>query len=100
MSMGDLLELRSYPSVPSPTYPDPGGQPYFNGGYNTRRHGSRDGGPVSGMQLECNYTGVRDSGPNREAFAAALAEALDVYLETHFNIDLPVAAPAVASAVR
>jgi len=92
-SLGGLLEQRGYPSVPSPVYPDPGGQPYYTGGYNTARHGSRDGGPISGVQIEANWTGVRDSEDNREAFAAALAEALEAYLATHFRIDITVGAP-------
>lgn len=92
-SLGGLLEQRGYPSVPSPVYPHPGGQPYYTGGYNTARHGSRDGGPISGVQIEANWTGVRDSEDNREAFAAALAGALEVYLDVHFRIDLPGLAP-------
>jgi len=92
-SLGGLLEQRGYPSVPSPAYVHPGGQPFFSGGYNTARHGSRDGGPISGVQIEANWTGVRDSPGNREAFAGALAEALEVYFDLHFRIDLPGLAP-------
>lgn len=92
-SLGGLLEQRGYPSVPSPAHVHPGGQPYFSGGYNTARHGSRDGGPISGVQIEANWTGVRDSEDNREAFAGALAEALETYIGTHFRIDITVGAP-------
>ncbi|NIN73064.1 MAG: hypothetical protein GTO46_14280 [Gemmatimonadetes bacterium] len=88
LSLGGLLGARGYPSVPSPAYPDPGGYPYYTGGYNTARHGSREGGPISGVQVEANWEGVRDSLGNREAFAAALAEALEVYLSEHFGIDI------------
>ena len=92
-SLGGLLEGRGYPSVPSPAYVHPGGQPYFSGGYNTARHGSRDGGPMSGVQIEANWTGVRDSPANREAFAIALVESLGVYFDLHFRIDLLGPAP-------
>ena len=86
-SMGGLLSSLGYRSVPSPADPDPGGAPYFSGGYDTRRHGSRDGGSVSGIQVEMNYTGVRDSEVNRGAFAQALTLALESYLLLHFGLD-------------
>jgi hypothetical protein len=87
-SLGTLLQSRGYASVPSQWIQDPGGAPYFTGGYNTRRHGSSDGGLISSIQIECNWQGVRDSEANREAFAAALVSALDIYFETHLGITL------------
>jgi hypothetical protein len=88
-SLGGLLAARGYQAVPSPADPDPGGNPYFSGGYNTRRHGSRDGGTVSGIQIEMHYDGVRDTEANRETYAAALVFALDAYLRTHLILELP-----------
>ncbi len=96
LSLGGLLQAAGYPSVPSPAYPDPAGQPYFSGGYNTARHGSRTGGSISGVQLEANWVGVRDSPGNREAFSAGLAEVLETYLSEHFRLDLSGVAPAPA----
>ena len=87
-SMGGLLEPLGFPTVPSPTQPDPGGEPYFTGGYNTQRHGSRDGGVISSIQIEMNFIGVRDTEGSRTAFAGALAQALEVYMPTHFQVDL------------
>ncbi|MFC1544026.1 hypothetical protein ACFL4Y_02100 [Gemmatimonadota bacterium] len=84
-SLGSLLTARSFASVPSSWAPDPGGNPYFTGGYNTLRHGSREGGSISSVQIECNYTGVRDSEANREEFATALASALEAYFIAHFG---------------
>jgi hypothetical protein len=75
-SLGARFEAEGYPSVPSPTSPSPGTADYFNGGYSTARHGSRDGGSVSGVQLEMHFAGVRDTDPNRQAFAAAAARVL------------------------
>ncbi len=43
-SLGGLMEIRGYRSVPSPKHPHPGDGNYFNGGYTTETHGSRDGG--------------------------------------------------------
>ena len=71
-SLGALFEAEGFPAVPSPANPGPGGDEYFDGGYNTARHGSRAGGPVSGVQIESNFTGVRDTQANRERFAMSL----------------------------
>lgn len=79
-SLGGRFEAEGYPSVPSPTAPSPGTADYFNGGYSTARHGSLNGGAVSGVQLEMHFTGVRDTGPNRLAFAAAAARVLVSWL--------------------
>ncbi len=87
-SLGTLLEVRSFSAVPSQSQPSPGSDPYFTGGYSTVRHGSRDAGTVSGVQIECNFTGVRDTEANREAFAEALADALMAYFPAHFGLPL------------
>lgn len=95
VSLGGLLEERGFPAVPSPLQPDPGGEPYFTGGYNTSRHGSVDGAPISGVQIECHYPGLRDTEENREAFAQALASVLPEYFLAHFGRALaPLAVPA------
>jgi len=83
-SVGGLLEARGYPSVPSPTFPDAGGAPFFSGGFSTVRHGSRDGGSVDGIQFELNWDGVRDSAANRAAFVEALAEVLEIWVAQHY----------------
>ena len=99
VSLGGLMEERGFPAVPSPLQPDPGGEPYFTGGYNTYRHGSVDGAPISGVQIECNYPGLRDTSGNREAFAQALASALPEYFLGHYGRGLaPKASPAAVSA--
>jgi hypothetical protein len=85
-SIGGLLESAGYPSVPGPATPGPGSDPYFEGGYITRRHGSAGGGPVSAIQLETPYAGVRDSPASRARFAASLAEALVTYVSTTLRI--------------
>lgn len=85
-SLGALLQERGTRSVPSTADPDPDGGAYFSGGYNTARHGSRDGGTISGIQLEHHFPGLRDTEQNRNAYAAMLADALVVYLEAHFGL--------------
>jgi hypothetical protein len=86
-SLGGLLAARSYPAVPSPAIPSPGGDPYFSGGYSTARHAS-SGSSLGGVQIECHYAGVRDTAASREAFARALADALVVFVATHLQIEL------------
>ena len=71
-SLGALFEAQGFPTIPSPRSPHPDTAAYFDGGYNAARHGSRDGGPISGVQIEANFTGVRDTQANRERFAGAL----------------------------
>jgi len=87
-SLGGLLAQEGFPTVPSPAQPDPGGAPYFTGGYSTARHGSRDGGSISGVQIEANLIGVRDSASARAAFADALAGTLEAFMAMHFQVNL------------
>ena len=79
-SLGGLLEQRGFAATPSPANPASAGQDYFNGGYITRRYGSRDGGTLSAIQAECPGKGFRSPEDKRRAFADALADALVGYL--------------------
>jgi N-formylglutamate amidohydrolase len=92
-SIGTILETLGYPSVPSSDQPNPGDDPYYTGGYNTQRHGSRNGGHISGLQIECNYTGVRNTSSNRIVFSQALAEALEIFIENVYGLDLQAGPP-------
>lgn len=85
-SLGALLETEGFAATPSPREPQPSA-PYFNGGYNTRRH-ARDGGPVFGLQIESNSKGVRDTAESRERFAAALVTSVLTFLKEHAALDL------------
>jgi hypothetical protein len=85
-SLGGLLQARGYAAVPSPAAPAPlVGEAYFDGGYNTDRHGSSSGGAVDAVQIECHFTGVRDTDANRAAFAHALVDALLVLLSDEYG---------------
>jgi hypothetical protein len=89
MSLGTLLEGQGYPSVPSTTNPAPKkGDAYFSGGYNVDTHGSRKGGSIDGVQMECNKTGIRDNVTNRQKFAKKFATVLLNYIEYHYKITL------------
>ena len=84
-SLGALLSDERITTVPSPLIPDPHGEPFFSGGYSTRRHGSLDGGVVDGVQIELHRPGIRDTDENRRRFAGALARSLRFFLETHYG---------------
>jgi len=95
-SFGGLMVTRGYPSVPSPTDPDPGSNnPYFDGGYNTDKFTSSGGGPVDGVQIEANLTGVRDTAVNRTNYAIAVAQTLDYFFTNYYGLDLRISAPCI-----
>jgi N-formylglutamate amidohydrolase len=84
-SLGTLLASNGFPAVPSQQDVAPvAGDLYFNGGYNTLRHGSRDSTTIDAIQIECNNAGVRDNYANRQRFATELSKALKVYLGKHY----------------
>jgi hypothetical protein len=88
-SLGALLAAKGFPAVPSSVMPNPGpGNPYFNGGYNARRHGSGRGDTVDGLQMELHYRGVRDSAVSRRNFSLALAQVLDGFFTNYYKLDL------------
>jgi hypothetical protein len=86
VSFGAQLATRGVPAVPSPSAPAPQpGEDYFTGGYNTQRHGSRTGGLLDAVQVECHFAGVRDTEASRAAFAASFTDALLALLATHYG---------------
>ncbi len=95
LSLGTLLEIQGQRTLPSSVRPHPSeGAEYFSGVFIIGAHGSRDDdGPVSAIQVECPWDGVRDTDENRKQFAARLAEALAEFLPAHFGWK-PPAAPA------
>ena len=99
-SFGELMVNEGYDATPSFTIPAPFTNPtsssnFFNGGYNTDVHGSVGSGPLSAMQIEANYTGVRDTTNNRTAYAQAVARTLEKYFVTFYGINLRTCAPSV-----
>jgi|GEM_PF-759744 len=83
-SLGTYFENRGYPAVPSSMQRSPGADIYFNGGYNTDRYGSKYRPGIDGIQIEANYSGVRDTETNYRRFAAILAEIYDHYTAFHY----------------
>jgi N-formylglutamate amidohydrolase len=85
-SLGSLLEIRGQRSLPSAVRPEPtAGASYYSGAYIIATHGSKNGGKVSAIQLECPWEGVRDTASNRKQFAQRLADALAEFLLVHLH---------------
>lgn len=85
-AFGTMLATAGYPSVPSAQDPYPlSTQSYFNGGYNTFRWGSRNGGKIDAFQIETNYTGLRDNTADINAFADTMAHVIMRYLQLHVS---------------
>jgi hypothetical protein len=81
-SLGTLYANNGFRAVPSTADPRLDGDDYFNGGVNTARHscgsdatalGGITAGDICGVQIESNYTGVRDNAANRDRFGDATA---------------------------
>jgi hypothetical protein len=85
-SLGTLFEAQGFPAVPSKSQPHPDGAPYFSGGYNTERHGSRNGGMIDGVQIETHSVGVRDTPVNRQRFASALVDVLMTFFVRQYGL--------------
>ena len=84
-SFGSLLDSLGFGSVPSKKYPGPEGSRYFSGGYNTARHGSRDGGIISAIQIEAPKPGIRQNQQTWSNYASALATVVDEYYFRHLK---------------
>ena len=96
-SLGTLYADNAFPSVPSAYDPEPAGAPYFSGGFNTRRHscgseasplGGVTGGNICGVQIETNFTGVRDAAASRDRFGDVTAVVLEQYLQRRWGLVL------------
>lgn len=79
-SFGAKLKVVNRNAVPSPSRPGPDGASYFSGGYNTRRHGSRDGGVVDAIQIES----PQDYRLDPQEYAVDLAKAVLSFITEHY----------------
>jgi len=85
-SLGSRFAALGIPAVPSEPEPAPlAGQDYFNGGFNTVRHGSSNAGPSDAIQVESHYTGLRDTASNRAGFAEVFVTAVLAFLRDHYG---------------
>ena len=86
-SLGGLLQAKGVLCVPSPKHPGPGNQKYFTGGYNVRRHGSRDGGVIDGTQLEHPWS-IRQSARTHAPYVVQLADSIEAFFKKWYGYDL------------
>ncbi|WP_126970311.1 hypothetical protein [Gynurincola endophyticus] len=84
-AFGTLMENEGMAAVPSQQDPSPGTAAYFNGGYTTLVHGSKDSGTISAIQLEFPRPSVRESTTTRAAAASKLANVVRDFLAEHYN---------------
>jgi len=88
-SFGTLLATYNFPTVPSTGIPFPGTTTnYFSGGYITANHTCYASGvDINGVQMELNFTGVRDTPPNRLQFASAFSAVITDFINIHYAIN-------------
>jgi hypothetical protein len=88
-SFGSFLSNQNYSSVPSESIPYPGtNNNYFSGGYITSNHTCNSPGiEINGLQMELNFSGIRDNANNLIKFANGFTEAIINYLNEHFNME-------------
>jgi hypothetical protein len=84
-SLGLFMSQQGIAAVPSPEFPKPGKQPYFNGGWNILTHGSRDSGTISSLQIECHRQGIRDSTAAITASSKRMAAAIREFMAVHYR---------------
>jgi hypothetical protein len=94
-ALGTLLGSSGFPAVPSAQIPFPGiGSNYFSGGYNTNTHTSANpSNTFSGVQVECNYTGVRDNFVNRKNFSTAFSQSVIDFMSLHYENGIGTCSP-------
>jgi hypothetical protein len=89
-AIGTLLAQQGFPSVPSKQdYAPKTADPYFNGGFNTLRNGSKTEGKIDAFQIESNYVGVRDNANNRKRFADSLTMTLRRFMTQYYFDQFP-----------
>ena len=94
-AFGTFLSNNGYLAVPSQQIPYPGTTTnYFSGGYITANHTCYSTSAITnGLQMELNYTGIRDNQNNRILFGQKFTIAIIDYLNTNFNVTWGNCAP-------
>ena len=104
-----MLEAEGFHAVPSPRQPYPGynhtfyfnllplwvlnhlviktgDDKYFSGGYTTKVHGSRDGGTIDAIQIECpSEMRIHAGFDGRVLYAQALGRAISTYYREYYE---------------
>ena len=85
VSFGSILDSLGFKSLPSLNDQSPAGMRYFSGGYNTARHGSRNNGVISAIQIELPKPGIRDNQSTWSNYSIAINSAISEYYLIHLN---------------
>lgn len=80
----DQLELLTIPN----SQDTPFAFDYFTGGYNTKTHGSRDGGVIDSIQIESHWRNVNNGEATRLDYSQKLANAMQDYLQYWYGFNL------------
>jgi len=87
-SFGAILDSIGFKSVPSVNDPGPNGKRYFSGGYKTVRHGSKNGGMISAIQVEAPKPGIRENQTTWSKFSSAFVSTISIYYTKHLKRNL------------
>lgn len=89
-AMGTLLSEKGILATPGKSVPNPVNEGifpdgrYFNGGYNTARHGSKFSGNISAIQLEFN-SDVRMDDQKRAIYVKSITQAINQFMKKYFK---------------
>jgi N-formylglutamate amidohydrolase len=85
VSFGSILDSLGFKSLPSVNDPSPSGMRYFSGGYNTARHGSRNNGVISAIQIELPKPSIRENQSTWSNYSKSINKAISEYYSIHLN---------------
>lgn len=85
-SLGSIFENEGFPATPSKqdVYPAKD-EAFFSGGHITRKFTSTDYPKAFGLQIECNFKGVRDTKENQERFGQAFVKAYSHFVDSFID---------------
>jgi len=87
-SLGEIMNGQySVLTIPNATN-IPFQHDYFTGGYNTRTHGSVNGGVIDAIQIESHFNYVNSGETTRLEYSLKLSQAIFQYVEHWYGFDL------------
>ncbi len=88
MSLGNILN-EQYQLLTIPNAINiPFNHDYFTGGYNTRTHGSIDGGVIDGIQIESHFNFVNSGEDTRLDYSLKLSQGIFKFVQHWYGFDL------------
>jgi len=87
-SLGEIMNEQYNVSTIPNTTDIPFQHDYFTGGYNTRIHGSVNGGVIDAIQIESHFNYVNSGESTRLDYSLKLSQAILQYVEHWYGFDL------------